>query len=803
MWGYFIEQLHRRTVQKITFLPTNGYTVCDLDSQLLNKSFTITAKYVNVFNNSLFTRDFTLTPRGTLSISGNNRNVILSVEIQNKFFTTQHPSGGPDEIHIYTLDSTVSLMDAYGYTPIDTLAPGATVFTPNHYQLEVISVNTAAGTYDAVTIHDHSSDIWYLINDIRNTLINHINDFNNPHHVSLSQADNYQDGDFIIHHNMYYMNNIGGNKYVTYNEAISISGGGTLTGKFHSSQNGTGLVGEYHVYSTYLAIPYITGEVLSVGSTVFLANRYEVIVTAVNGANYTAQTVSTWSGDISYLLSELLNDITNLTTTINNLADDLDDHIHDYNNPHHTSLSQAEVYQGTTPLVINHDIYKTSQINSNRFITYDESVSIATTIVAGGTLYRGQVKYGGDSTAVFSAIGTYGLAIGDVCIIQAITVDSPIEFYMWNGSGWIIQAITNAIGDYYDILFWYGTWYDGIYYPGDVSARTTCSDAATNKWDLIVYTDLVLDGSITTQKLADNAVTNGKLATMPAYTLKGNNTSVTANPQDLDKNSLKLMLGFIESSDVTTIINAEVGDRTINIQKNGTTVGTFTTNENNATPKNINIAIPTVAVTTNLLKGDNYGNAIAAIPGTDYPTVDQITGILNEIENINTSISNLNSRVTTIEGKITTIEGDIVTIKGDITTIKNRLTTVEGDITNIKSDITDIYQDITDINTDITNITNNLSNLTTTVNNLQTTVNNTITNMSGICFKILYWNASTGVITMQTNLVPTVRNITTTAGVTIPGTWSAISGTAPNVNFTFNPTTATTITTGDWILIVY
>lgn len=38
---------------------------------------------------------------------------------------------------------------------------------------------------------------------------------------------------------------------------------------------------------------------------------------------------------------------------------------------------------------------------------------------------------------------------------------------------------------------------------------------------------------IRTQDIKDDAVTNAKVATMPAYTIKGNNTDTTANPTDL------------------------------------------------------------------------------------------------------------------------------------------------------------------------------------------------------------------------------------------------------------------------------
>jgi len=812
LWGYFIERLFRRCVQKITFLPTNGYTVCDLNSKLLNKSFILTAKYVNVFNNNLFTRDFSITTKGTMSISGDNYSVVLSVELRNKFYTTQVPVGATGETHTYSLANVTSLMGNYGFNPADTLAVGSTVFASNRYQLEVVSVDTISGTYEARTITSSSSDIWYIINDIRNTLIAHLNDFNNPHHVTLSQADLYQVGDVVLHHNIYNNNNVSGSKYVTYNEVMSMVTGGTtsLSGKFHSSQNGAGAVGAINTYTTALAIPYVGGETLSVGATVFLANRYEVIVTSVNGATYTAQTVSTYSGDISYLLQSILTDIDNLKINIQNVADDLSDHIQDYNNPHRTTLSQADTAQ-TGDVILHHNLYNNTNVSNNKYITYGDAVSIATTIVSGGSLYMGQVKYGADNSTsmnLISSTGAYSLASGDQCIVQAIGVNSPFSLYEWNGASWVNVTPAYALGNYYDMTFWYGTWFDGLVYHGDVSAKTTCNDAALNEWDLIVYTDLIIDGSVITQKLADDAVTNAKMANMPAYTLKGNATATSANPQDLTVAQIKTLLGYIDTSDATTIINSivsgSIGDRTINIQKNGVTAGSFTTNENGVTAKDINITVPTIEITSNVLKGDGMGNAISAIPGTDYADSTTITNLQNQINTINSTLSSIQTDITNIQNDISTINSTLTSISNSINNILTRLSTAETNITNIQNDISTINSSISTINTSITNIDGRVTTLETNYNTLSTTVNNIVNNYSGLVIKALSWNTS-GVISVTTNLSPTVRTITKTDGTAIAGSpgFSGIGGSSPNFTFTFTPATATDITQNEFILIVY
>lgn len=75
----------------------------------------------------------------------------------------------------------------------------------------------------------------------------------------------------------------------------------------------------------------------------------------------------------------------------------------------------------------------------------------------------------------------------------------------------------------------------------------------------------IVDGSIISSDLADNAVPNAKLAQMASNTIKGNNTGVLANASDLTIAQTSSMLGFPSSSLNTvktanyTVLNSDNG----------------------------------------------------------------------------------------------------------------------------------------------------------------------------------------------------------------------------------------------------
>jgi hypothetical protein len=65
--------------------------------------------------------------------------------------------------------------------------------------------------------------------------------------------------------------------------------------------------------------------------------------------------------------------------------------------------------------------------------------------------------------------------------------------------------------------------------------------------------NIVPSSSITSSKLANASVTNNKLATVGAYTIKGRNESTSGSPEDLTVNQVKDMLGFPSTPFLTSV----------------------------------------------------------------------------------------------------------------------------------------------------------------------------------------------------------------------------------------------------------
>ncbi len=198
-----------------------------------------------------------------------------------------------------------------------------------------------------------------------------------------------------------------------------------------------------------------------------------------------------------------------LQGAVDTAAGNLNSHLSNTANPHEVSLQQSADKQSTTGTVLpsgTEGIFEGSNTAPNKLLTRAEVQAETQNALR----YKGQMKFGVEYQSSMSIIpladpgdGTPWAQEGDQCGCQ----ETQTTWELASGSWTELPHSVDADGDMYDILYFYGNWSgNGQSYNGEVSAQIKCVDGASNKFDLVVLANTLLDGSVTDAKIGNRAL---------------------------------------------------------------------------------------------------------------------------------------------------------------------------------------------------------------------------------------------------------------------------------------------------------